>query len=220
MADQWFSAAIEGNLIEVMAAEREALSKATTAGLKQAASLLQNNYRRQVRAAGLGEGLEKAWRTNHYPSKGHSLGFAALVFSKSRRIHMAFSKNTTIRAAKSDALIIPTPLAEALGLTSSLAMSMGNRPRKWFSTPTAEYKYGPLWTIEGKRGGRILMGKVNGQPKALGWLVRQVRLKKRLDLQGPADQFKSKIPTYIANHFARMERIKSKGFTQVFFEAA
>lgn len=207
-ASTWFKTAIEGRLDEVYAAERVAAAKAITAGIKQAARLTQNAYRRQVRKAGLGEGLEKAWQLKLYPARGASMKAAALVFSKSKRLHGAFDKNAVVKATKAKALLVPTPLAERLGLVQNYLMSRGNKPRRWFNTNLAQYDYGPLWTMDGKKGGRILMGKVDGLPKALAWIVRQTRLRKVLDLEGPPKKFMARMGLYIVNNFKRLERIK------------
>lgn len=209
---QWFHAAVDGRLDEVYAAEKTAARKAITAGIKQAASLTQNAYRRQVKKAGLGEGLEKAWQLKMYPGRGDSMDAAALVFSKSRRLHLAFSQNRTIRATKAKSLLVPTPLAERLGLTVMPRLSSSPIPRKWFDVSQAEYMFGRLWVMESNKGnGALLMAQIDGLPKALAWIVRQVRLKKVLDLEGPPKQFMARVPQYIIANFNRLERIKSSG---------
>ncbi|MDX2221148.1 MAG: DUF6441 family protein [Rhodospirillaceae bacterium] len=202
----WIDAAIAGDLKAVFSAERTRVARAATAGVRQAGSLIQNALRQQVRAAGLGEPLAKAWQRKNYPKSFASLDAAVWVYSKSKRIHAAFGANTRIRATFGEALVIPTFQAERLGLTTSQAMSAGGRPRRWFVAGIAESKYGPLFTLTTAFGTRLLMGTVNGEPTALGVLVREVRLRKRLDLEGPPAKFSARVPQYVMNALAREER--------------
>lgn len=204
----YFRVAIEGNLVAAMAAEKDIAAKATTAAIKQAATLTRNNFRRQTARAGLGQGLEKAWQSKSYPESGNSLSAAGLVFSKSKRLHSAFSQQRTIKGP----LLIPTNFAEENGLTVDEMKGRGGRARRVFNLPAAEARFGPLFSYKSPFGAVLLMGHTHklssrrGEPVALARIVPQVRLKRLLDLEGPPREFRERIPQYIVAAMKRAER--------------
>ncbi|MGE3333620.1 MAG: DUF6441 family protein [Rhodospirillaceae bacterium] len=225
----FFRLAIEGNLQDIYAAEQEIIAKATTAGINQAAGYTLNDFRRQTRRAGLGAGLEKAWQRKNYPGRGYSMRPAALVYSKSKRIHGAFAEGRTIVGP----VLIPTAFAEEQGLAVDAAKGRGAVARRWFNLQLAEEKFGPLWTQVSAFGTVLLMGKARfgfaqqtraqaifsahsfsartargGQPVALATVHRVVRLKRLLDLEGPPQKYNSQIPQYIVGAVNRAERPK------------
>ena len=110
-------ATISGNLQPLLDDQAEAISTALRDAIEAASASLLDELRGQVRAAGLGTGLEKAWRREVYPrSRKRTFHPAALVYSKSTVLHDAFDAGPTITARRSRFLVIPTEAGRRLGL--------------------------------------------------------------------------------------------------------
>jgi len=110
-------ATISDNLQPLLDDQAEAISTALRAAIETASTSLLDELRGQVRAAGLGTGLEKAWRREVYPrSRKRTFHPAALVYSKSTVLHDAFDLGPTITAKRSRFLVIPTEAGRRLGL--------------------------------------------------------------------------------------------------------
>jgi hypothetical protein len=103
------SAAIQGNLKAMMAAEVKAAERAVSGGVRQATDGLKNELRGQVTGAGLGERLAKSWRGELYPKGGMSINAAGFVYTKAQQIIGAFAYGVTIRSKQGRFLAIPTP---------------------------------------------------------------------------------------------------------------
>ncbi|MCA8932079.1 MAG: hypothetical protein KDA49_06395, partial [Rhodospirillaceae bacterium] len=113
MSDIRLHAALKGDLRRIVDAEKRAAAQGATRAINYAGSGLQRELRTQVRRAGLGIGVEKAWQRQKYPGRGNSLGAANLVFSKADRVHQAFSADRTVRGRNGNWLVIPLPPAVA-----------------------------------------------------------------------------------------------------------
>ncbi len=110
-------ATISDNLRPLLDDQAAAISTALRAAIETASASLLDELRGQVRAAGLGTGLEKAWRREVYPrSRKRTFHPAALVYSKSTVLHDAFDTGPTINARRSRFLVIPTEAGRRLGL--------------------------------------------------------------------------------------------------------
>ena len=110
-------ATISDNLQPLLDDQAEAISIALRTAIDTASASLLDELRGQVRAAGLGTGLEKAWRREVYPrSRKRTFHPAALVYSKSTVLHDAFDLGPTITARRSRFLVIPTEAGRRLGL--------------------------------------------------------------------------------------------------------
>lgn len=109
---------IEGDIAAMIRKEQSALAAALREGVHNAGKTLQENLRGQVRRAGLGQGLEKAWRLEKYPKRRSrtSLDPVALVYSKSTVLHRAFDEARSITPRRSGWLVIALPAALHLGL--------------------------------------------------------------------------------------------------------
>lgn len=200
-------ASLQGDLREFMAAETKAAERAVSRSINRAAAGLQREMRTQTRRAGLGQGVEKAWSTTRYPKRGTSIKAAAIVYSKARRIHEAFSADTTIRAKSAKWLVIPLDPAKREGLDRGMKHSQGSRPRKW-SDVDATIRRGKLVFIQYKPDRAFLArpGTRGEKPVAYFLLVRQVRLSKRLDFDGPADRWANRLPGYILSEWERQSK--------------
>lgn len=112
-----FIATISGNLLPLLDEQAEVISGVLRAAIETASTNLLDELRGQVRAAGLGTGLEKAWRRELYPrSRKRSFHPAALVYSKSTVLHDAFDVGPSITPKRSRFLVIPTEAGRRLGL--------------------------------------------------------------------------------------------------------
>jgi len=106
-----------GRIEDVIDVQAGALSDALRSAITTASTQLRDELRSQVRAAGLGSGLEKAWRSQVYPQRRvRTFRPAALVYSKAQLLHQVFAEGATIRASRARFLVIPTKAGEALGL--------------------------------------------------------------------------------------------------------
>ena len=210
--------AIVGSLQEKLAADLKAGETAVTAAMDEAGQGLKNAYRQDIVGAGLGRRLANTWRHKRYPDKGKSLKAAVLVYNNAPEIVEAHAAGATIRANSAKFLAIPTQNAPKLG-RDKVAIS----PTDW-----PNYRYGPLRFVKTKRGGLLVVdgvrvtakgriSKIRGRKatKTKGAfssltgratvvmfvLVRQVRLRKRLDLDGPARVWLDRVPELIVRNW-------------------
>ncbi len=102
-------ARIVGDLRIILDGELDKVADASRLAVDDASAALQEELRAQVRGAGLGMGLEKAWRRNLYPGgRTKTLHPAALVFSKATKLHAAYNVGGLIRGRSGQYLAIPT----------------------------------------------------------------------------------------------------------------
>lgn len=166
-----FITKMEGMISEEIAKRQEILASALRNGVHRAAETLQGELRRQVRAANLGEGLEKAWRLEKYPRRPSktNLDPAGIVFSKSTVLHRAFDEGKIIRAQRTQWLVIALPAALHLGLgytTSSRAGGSAKAVRRKLSEIDAAAKKLRAVVVSathGKRGPRKVKVKQRGR---------------------------------------------------------
>ncbi|MBB3995305.1 hypothetical protein GGR95_002960 [Sulfitobacter undariae] len=195
------NAALEGNLERFMAEELADLEVAVTKGMHNAAETLKNELRADVVQAGLGRRLSNSWRLNRYPGSGHSLGAAATVSTKAPHLIDAFENGVTIRSSNGLWLAIPTESAPKFG-TGRKPLTPSNFPE--FRFGKLRFVYRPsgvsllvvdgLRQSTGKRGGYAQARSKRARETGYGtvtvpmfFLVRQVRLKKRLRVRQIAD---------------------------------
>lgn len=196
------NAAIRGDLKRIVATEKRIAAQGVTRGINRAGAGLQNELRRQVRRAGLGVNLEKAWRRERYPRHGNSAGAATLVYSGADRIHLAFTADRVIRARNGLWLAIPLEAAIAHGWHKSHARSRGSQARNWANIEAAERALGRLNLVPLDRNRALLIH--DGTPYFL--LTRQVRLRRRLDIEGPTRKWADRVPRYIVSELERAAR--------------
>ena len=103
------TATIAGSIEAILAAGADEISGALRHGIETASSGLLVELRAQIRSAGLGPKLEKAWQREVYPrTRKRTFHPAALVYSKSTVLHDAFDRGPTIVGQASRFLVIPT----------------------------------------------------------------------------------------------------------------
>ena len=122
------NATIAGSVEAILAAGADEISGALRHGIETASSGLLAELRAQVRSAGLGPKLEKAWQREVYPrSRKRTFHPAALVYSKSTVLHDAFDRGPTIVGQASRFLVIPTEAGRRLGLGEVPSARKGGR---------------------------------------------------------------------------------------------
>jgi len=210
------AASITGSILADMETEVRTLSKAVTAGVKDAGRGLKGDLRKQVVAAGLGPRLARTWRENTYPRGKSSMRAATLVWSKAPRIIRIFDEGAVIRSKSGLWLAIPTPAAPKRGVGGK-RINPSNFP---------EHRFGPLRFVYRARGTSLLVvdsvrinksGRVGRRAKGGAFtktgrmkqgiatvvmfiMVPQVRLKKRLDVKREAKRWERRLPKLINKH--------------------
>ena len=210
------SATIAGSIMADMESEARTISKAVTAGIKEAGRGLKGDLRKQVVAAGLGPRLARTWREKTYPRNKSSMRAATLVWSKAPQIIRTFDEGAVIRSKSGLWLAIPTPLAPKRGV--------GGKRIKPSNFP--EHRFGPLRFVYRRNGPSLLVvdsvrinksGRVGRRAKGGAFtktgrmkqgmatvvmfiMVPQVRLKKRLDVKREIKRWERRLPGLINKH--------------------
>ncbi|MBP2297950.1 DUF6441 family protein [Azospirillum picis] len=214
---------LSGDVKDLVNAGFDDIADAARAAVRSASEALQTELRRQTRAAGLGSGLEKAWRLELYPKTGRrTLRPAGLVFSKATRLHDAFDSGETITARGSKWLAIPLAAAKELGFDKMEQRPDSRRaslvPAKWSNVAAAESHFGgtlrfipigngarALLVAEGKaRGDRLARGGVGRATSIpLFLLVRRVRGRKLLDISAATRAAEAQLASNLSNILGR-----------------
>ena len=203
------AAALQGRLDEILRDELKRGERAVTNGVRRASEGLKGELRAQTIASGLGPRLARTWRSQAYPRSGQSLGAAAMVFSKAPGVMRAFTEGAVIRSANGLFLAIPTDAAPKRG-TGGKRISPSNFPEHRFGRLRFVYRRGApsLLVVDdlrgrtGKRGGFARAGQraiARGQTTTVVMfiLVPQVRIRKRVDLDGAARRWIEQLPGLI-----------------------
>ena len=210
------SATIAGSIMADMESEARTISKAVTAGIKEAGRGLKGDLRKQVVAAGLGPRLARTWRDRTYPRGKPSMRAATLIWSKAPQIIRVFDEGAVIRSKSGLWLAIPTPQAPKRGVGGK-RINPSNFP---------EHRYGPLRFVFRKNGPSLLVvdsvrinksGRTGRRAKGGAFtktgrmkqgmatvvmfiMVPQVRLKKRLDVKREIKRWERRLPGLIDKH--------------------
>ena len=215
---------VEGDLAGILADDATAIASDLQRGMAAATGALQADLRNQVRAAGLGAGLEKAWARADYPNANRLQGLspAGLVYSKAVLLHSVFSEGATITAKSGRYLAIPTREAEALGYASSGqnrgGKGVGSIERRASMVRDAIARLGKenVAILPAKSGRKLVVYKVpagrgagrsfkvrgergvgfrRGATVPLFILVPQVRLRPRLDVEAARLRARDRLAT-------------------------
>lgn len=183
---------IVGDLGAMMAAEIAAGEKAVTKSVGEAGTGLKTAWRGQITGAGLGARLSRTIRSETYPKGQASLNAAALIWSKAPIIVGAHDEGALIRSRNGFWLAIPTAAAGKSARGGRIS------PKEW------ERRRGLRLRLIYRRSGPSLLvaeGRLNARGLGVGsrsktgrglttvpifLLVRQVKLRKRLDLDRAA----------------------------------
>ncbi len=190
----------KGAISAALEEERVALAKRVRLATNQAGrDLLIDPLRAMTREALNSAKLPTTWRGNIFPKEErHTLTPAFFAFSKAPLIMQAFENGAEIKARSGKYLAIPTIEA---GRNARHGSRGRLTPEKWVKEnkvalifrPTS---YGGVLIAElqrfrtGKRKGKKTRSVVarRDKPQVMFILLKQVRLRKRLDLQGLADR--------------------------------
>jgi len=191
---------ISPNLAAIIAAEIKAGEKTVTAAMRAAGTQLKSDWRGQITQAGLGRRLGNSIRSQTYPKVGESLDAAALVWSKAPVIIGAHDTGPLIRSKDGFWLAIPTEAAGKGARGSRITPGEWER-RRGLRLRFIYRRRGPsLLVAEGRlnnRGLGVASRSKTGRGKAtvpIFLLVRQVKLRKRLDLARDAKAAQGRIP--------------------------
>lgn len=209
-----FSVKVDGDLDKMMRAEVNAMARAVQTGIRGATNALKEDWRGQVRGAGLGNRLANAVRAEVYPKDHVSPRAAGLVWTKAPVISDAFERGVTIRSQDGFWLAIPRPAAGAKGVggrkitpaewerrtgrrlrmvyrrgRSALLVDDGTVITKGLMTRMSRKGFHQAFTPRGFKNRTI----------PIFALVPQVTLKKRLDLMGAGERVASTVPGRIVS---------------------
>ena len=193
-------AVITGDLEQVMAKEYDLASRAVTAGVGKRTGILKTDLRSQITRARLGGRLAKAWRGRVYENEG--INAAGFVWSKAPKIIRAFDEGVTIRAKGGRWLAIPTEHAPKRGMSAGGRSSMSRRISPTSYVWRDRLRFVPInprlaLLVERKRGNRKTL--------VMFILVKQVKLKKRLDVKGAGLAAADTLPRDILDAFRRLD---------------
>lgn len=204
-------AAIEGRLADHMAAETKTCETAATSAMQRASAGLKAEIREQITGAGLGRRLANAVRSRVYPVGRKALDPSGLVWSNAPKLTEVFETGATIRPVNGTRyLAIPT---------ENVPNAKGGKRRKM--TPVeVEAAYDQDLKFAKAGNGRLIayveavgarsgkgFRRATGKRLASGRaavsvvmfvMVPQVRLRKRLDIQGAGERWSARLPAMIA----------------------
>jgi len=204
------SAAITGNLDQYMKNQVAAAEAAVTAGIKEVTDGIKADLKAQVVSAGLGQGVANAWKSKQYPQGKKSIDAAGFIYSKAPQIIYAFNYGVVIKSSKGAYLAIPTPEAPKRG-TDGKRINPSNFPEGGVGKLRFVYRPGKISLLvvdnlrasTGKRGGfrqasESAIGKGRGiTTVVMFFLVPQVSMKKKLDIQSVVDKWAQTVPERI-----------------------
>lgn len=198
------------DLARLMANEVRAGEKAVHFGIRDAGVALKTVWRGQVTGAGLGQRLARTIRSETWPKHKHSMNAASMVWTRAPVIVNAHDTGPLIRSRDGFWLAIPT---EAAGKSRT-----GKRPTpgEWERRTGMRLRFvyrktGPsLLIAEGRiaKGGRAVTSRsktgrsLTSIPIFL--LAPQVKLRKRLDLEKPAQAALAALPAAIVRKWSDM----------------
>jgi len=213
--------AIRGDLRETMAQRLRVAERAVTSAVRSTTFGLQRQLRREAKrafrnapAALSGGSIEKTVAARVTPAKGASLDVEGLVFSRAlyRRpsgqvdLLEVFERGTEIRAGGGNWLAIPT---EHAPLRSGRGGPRRARPKesglRLQFLPTRDPRVGCLVLRERSRAAGAREGVVY-------WLVREVRLAKRLDIAAGERKWSARLGPQIERN---LDRFASQAGVQV-----
>lgn len=207
------AAALVGDLRKVMAEEAKAAERAVTTAMREATDGLKTELRSQVTGAGLGLRLARTWRSEVYPKGQSSIAAAGFVWSKAPGIVRAYEDGAVIRSTKGFFLAIPTQAAGKYGDGRS-KITPGAWERRTGLKLHFVYRRGvpsllvaDLRARSGKRGG-FATPSPSARRTGRGLttvpifiLVPQVRIRKRLDVQGAARRWQGHLPVLLVRNW-------------------
>lgn len=189
------------DIVAMMRAEVAAGQKAVSATMADAGAGLKSAWRGQIIGAGLGQRLANTIRFQTYPKGRNSLDAAALVWTNAPVIIGAHDAGPLIRSGNGFWLAIPLPAAgKALGgkrITPAMwEQKTGLRLRFVYRSRGPSLLVADAVRLNTRGQAAVSKSKAGrGQVTApIFLLVRQVKLRKRLDLARDAERVQAAIP--------------------------
>ena len=186
---------ITPNLVALMREEVKAGQKAVSATMAQAGASLKSAWRGQITGTGLGQRLANTIRAQTYPKGRNSLDAAALVWSNAPVIISTHDTGPLIKSGNGFWLAIPLPAAgKALGgkrITPAMwEQKTGLRLRFVYRSRGPSLLVADAVRLNTRGQAAVSKSKTGrGQVTApIFLLVRQVKLRKRLDLTRDAER--------------------------------
>jgi len=198
----------------------EQVARSVTTGMREVTTGLKLDLREDVREAGLGPRLANTWRGDTYPKTGASIEAAAYVYSNAPKLIDAFDRGVTIRAKGGKYLAIPTPDAGVRQVSKRRAKGSTDNtlsPASWERETGAKLRFVPTKTggvlvadafyrrqaarFQGRKSFRPIResGPDRGRSFVVIFvLVRQAKLRKRLDIDTTAKRWADRVPSAIA----------------------
>lgn len=184
-----FNVAIRGDLKKFLEDDAKAAAGAVQAVIRRRTTVLRDAVRRQMRSAGLGDRLGKAIKDYVFPTRGASISAKGRLVSKaiykrpggSVDLLTVFDEGATVRAADGKYL--------ALQIGTNIQFGSNYRAKQVFIDPKTmvllKLRSGNGYLVV-RRGGRGADRHGNyGDPILI--LLKQVTIKKKLDLQAALD---------------------------------
>ncbi|WP_279358177.1 DUF6441 family protein [Methylobacterium indicum] len=196
------------------------IARSVTAGMREVTDGLKEDLRAEVREAGLGPRLANTWRGQTFPKTGESADAAAYVSSNAPKLIDAFDRGVTIKAKNGQYLAIPTPDAGVRQLSKQRTKGSTDNtlsPAAWERETGTKLRFIPT------RSGGVLVadafyrrqaarlqrrksfrpireaGPAKGRTFVVIFvLVRQAKLRKRLDIDSTARAWAERVPAAIA----------------------
>ncbi|WP_435257249.1 DUF6441 family protein [Thioclava sp. FR2] len=200
-------ASIDGDLAAIATEILQEVEAAVTHGVFAAGRSLRDDWRGQIRGAGLGSRLANSVRQADFPRSGTSLRAASLVWTKAPDILHAFDGGVLIRGKEGLWLAIPLPAAGANGLGRQRITSWRWEQRTGMRLRFVYRRNGPSLLVAddarlnsrglaaAKGGRRRRDGVLTGaQTVPVFLLLRQVKMPKKLDLDGLAREATARLP--------------------------
>ncbi|MEZ0252622.1 MAG: DUF6441 family protein [Methylobacteriaceae bacterium] len=196
------------------------VARSVTAGMRQITDGLKEDLRSDVRESGLGQRLANTWRGQTFPRTGESAEAAAYVSTNAPKLIDAFDRGVTITAQGRKYLAIPTPDAGVRQISRRRSKgSTGNTlsPASWERETGVKLRFVPSKSggvlvadafyrrqaarYQGRKSFRAI--KEAGPDKSRSFvvifvLVKQVKLRKRLDIATTAKRWADRVPGAIA----------------------
>lgn len=184
--------------------------RAVTRAMDGVKTAVRDNWREQIRSAGLGSRLSNTIRGQRYPQAGQSLNAAAMIWSKAPEIVGSHERGDIIRSKDGFWLSIPT---EAAGTgAGGRRLTVGEWEQRRGMRLRFVYRPGQASLLVAddarvsksgqarRKGGRrrkdgILTG---AQTVVIFFLVPQVSIRKKLDLMRDAEMIAAQLPSMIS----------------------
>ncbi|MBF0563190.1 MAG: hypothetical protein HQL37_14530 [Alphaproteobacteria bacterium] len=187
---------IQGDLRQILEQKIQDMARAATDAVAEVGQRLKEDLRGQVVRAGLGTRLANTWQMKFYPSGGQpSLGAAAYLYSKAPLLINAFNEGVVITGKDGLWLAIPTSACpKRVGgkrvTPAGLETAWGIRLRFIFRRGRPSLLVAEMRSSRSRDGvlrrpsQRAIQNNVGMTTAPLFILVPQVKLKKRLDIEG------------------------------------